>query len=288
MILVADSGSTKTDWFVTDGIRVHKEFRTSGVNPMVQDKEEVHYQLIKIQEHLEDIPVTRIHFFGAGCSEDAGKAVVKDSFVSFFSNPEIKVENDLMGAAISLFGRSPGIACILGTGSNCCSYDGQTITDARHGIGYVLGDEASGAYFGKLIIRDYLYGRLEKELVDAIDERYGLSRGQILEKVYKAANPNRFLAGFSAILSEHLNSDYVSGMIRQGVDEFIDLNILTYTGTKSQSVGFCGSVAYAFREIISERIENAELILGPILQRPIDGLMKFYTSGDQIITEEGT
>lgn len=278
MILVADSGSTKTDWFLTDGDSVLKEFRTSGVNPMIQTKKLVYSQLEEVVEYTSGFEVSRICFFGAGCSEESNKDIIRGSFSSLFKSPEMIVENDLMGAAIALFGNSPGIACILGTGSNCCSYDGQSIIEARHGIGYILGDEASGAYFGKRLIRDYLYGCMEGSLSNAFDQKFGLNREQILEKVYKEENPNRFLAGFSSLLSEHLSNDYAAGVVRQGIDEFIESNVLSYHGSKESRVGFCGSVAYAFRDVIRDRMQVAGLRLGNILQRPIDGLKDHYTS----------
>ncbi len=278
MILVADSGSTKTDWFITDGESLVKEFTTSGVNPMVQEKDLVYSHLSEIIDEMDGIQIRNVRYFGAGCSEESNKQIIRDSLGMLLGCSDIYVDNDLMGAAISLFGDSPGIVSILGTGSNCCSYDGRQISDARHGIGYILGDEGSGAYFGKILVRDYLYNRLDEQLSTAIDDRFRLNRDQILERVYKASSPNRFLAGFATILSEHMDNAYVMELVHSGIDDFIHLNIRSYPESEDLHSGFAGSVAYAFRKTIAERMDIAGLKIGSILKKPTDGLKDYYIS----------
>lgn len=277
MMLIADSGSTKTHWCVIDVTGTLKHIFTNGINPFYQTEDEIarEIELVLIPE-LKDIHIERIFFYGAGCSFSDKKTIVSNALGRNFKNIPIEVQSDLLGAARSLFGDSKGIACILGTGSNSCSYDGKEITENVSPLGFILGDEGSGAVLGKALIADCLKNQLPDQLKDKLMSEYELTPAIILENVYKKPFPNRFLAKLSPFLLQNIENPAIFNIVYNSFDAFFVRNVQQYD-CENIHVSFIGSVAYYFRDTLEIVASEHELAIGKIEQSPMDGLIEYHT-----------
>lgn len=276
MMLIADSGSTKTHWCVIDKTGVFKHVFTKGINPFYQTEDEIarEIELVLIPE-LKDIQIKSIYFYGAGCSFPDKKTIVSNALGRNFKNIPIEVQSDLLGAARSLFGDNKGIACILGTGSNSCSYNGKEITENVSPLGYILGDEGSGAVLGKTLIADCLKNQLPAKLKDKFMSEYELTPAIILENVYKKPFPNRFLAHFSPFLLQNIENPSIFNIVYNSFDGFFVRNVKQYDCENLQ-VSFVGSVAHYFRDTLGIVASEHGLIIGRIEQSPMDGLVEYH------------
>jgi N-acetylglucosamine kinase-like BadF-type ATPase len=276
MVLIADSGSTKTHWCVIDKTGVLKQVFTKGINPFYQTEDEIskELELVLIPE-LKDVHIESIYFYGAGCSFPDKKAIVSNALVHNFNNISIEVQSDLLGAARSLFGDSKGIACILGTGSNSCLYDGKEISENVSPLGFILGDEGSGAVLGKTLIADCLKNQLPVQLKDKFMSEYELTPAIILENVYKKPFPNRYLAKFSPFLLQNIENPSVFNIIYNSFDAFFVRNVQQYE-CENMQVSFIGSVAYYFRDTLEIVASERGLNIGKIEQSPMDGLVEYH------------
>jgi len=278
VMLIADSGSTKTHWCLVQQGKVVSEITTDGINPFYQTDMEI-IALIDNQliPKLDNLDIDRIYFYGAGCSFPDKKILVIRALVRFFANSIIEIQSDLMGAARGLFQHEKGIACILGTGSNSCLYDGKEITENVSPLGYILGDEGSGAVLGKLLVADCLKNQLPEELKQKFLDRYELTPEIILENVYKKPFPNRFLAQFTPFLLENIEEPSIFNLIFDSFDAFFARNVLQYS-LEDMPVGFIGSVAHYFRDTLEIVASERRIEISEIVQSPMEGLVRFHTT----------
>ncbi|WP_283388715.1 ATPase [Barnesiella viscericola] len=277
MILLADSGSTKTDWALARNGSLVKQITTEGINPFFQTEEEisriVHERLMPA---LDGAMPHEVHFYGAGCAFPEKNRLVEQAITRHLPVP-VEIGSDLLGAARSLCGRRPGIACIMGTGSNSCYYDGQTIAANVSPLGYVLGDEGSGAVLGRLLVGDCLKNQLPAPLKEAFFRRFDLTPQLILEQVYKQPFPNRFLASLSPFLIEHIDEPCIHRLVLNSFKSFFTRNVMQYD-CRGVKVHFTGSIAYYYREVLDEAARALQIELGHIVRSPLEGLVTYHSN----------
>ncbi len=277
MILIADSGSTKTHWCVVDKAVEIKHIFTKGINPFYQNENEIRQELeMNLIPEIKNLPITKIFFYGAGCSFPEKKAIVSSAIGKIFLNVIIEIQSDLLAAARSLFIDNKGIACILGTGSNSCFYNGKTITENISPLGYVLGDEGSGAVLGKTLVADCLKNQLPAGIKDKLLNEYELTPETILEKVYKQPFPNRFLAQLTPFLLENIHEPAIYNIVYAGFNAFFVRNVMQYS-LANMSVGFVGSVAFYFKEVLEAAAKVNGITISKIEQNPMQGLIMFHS-----------
>lgn len=281
MLLIADSGSTKADWLLSDRKDFKMEFNTVGFNPFFHDEKFIVNELTHnrgLMHYAKDVKILK--FYGSGCSHEKRNQIVAGAFKKVFTNANVLVEHDMLGACIAACGNMPGVVCILGTGSNACSYDGKSVVASHHGLGYILGDEGSGSYFGKKILSHYLYKLLPHELETQLREQYHLTKETIIESVYHKPNPNVYLASFAKFLSSHKESDYVVNTVRKGFSEFYETTIAVYPESKKHPVHFIGSIAHHFSHILKEVANKNGFTVGKILVKPVEDIMEFFMTNN--------
>lgn len=278
MTLITDGGSTKCDWVLLNAVgEVVFKTTTPGLNPTVVPKEEL-ASLIAKNELLRKVfqDVKTLDFYGAGCGTVTPRNILKDVLISLFPNTIVNVSEDL-AAAVFAVTTEPGIVCIIGTGSNSCYFDGVEIHAPIPSLGYILMDEASGNYFGKRLIRDYYYSRMPAEIASEFSKKYDLEADSIKMKLYTEPNPTSYLASFAQfIFSQEQINPYFYKLIKEGISNFIECRILSFENAHQVPVHFIGSIAHFSKEIIAECFKEKNLILGNIVQRPIDGLIEHY------------
>jgi len=272
--LIADSGATKTEWRVI-GDGAVKEAATVGVSPLYIKPAQIKKILQKEVLPVAGADVDKIWFYGAGVVGDLKDTLV-ECLATVFPKAEIAVESDMLAACRALFGDNAGIACILGTGSNCCWWDGTAMSATAKAGGFILGDEGSGAYMGKRFISDYIKALVPAALVKEFDKRYHLTYADIVAKVYREEAPSRFLAGFSPFIAEHRNHPYMKGLIMDSLEEFVSRNVMHYDPRRNP-VGFVGSLAEVYEDLIRQIFRTRGFKLGPICSKPIDGLVKYHS-----------
>ena len=276
MILIADSGSTKTSWYYSKGENHSEYISTGGINPFFRTTKDIVEELKKDLIPKIDSNIIEIHFYGAGIiNEEKGK-VVKLALQQLFTSAKIEVQSDLLAAARATFGIKNGIACILGTGANSCLYDGENITEHIPSLGYILGDEGSGAVLGRKIVADYLKGIMPENLSLKFKKQFPLNYAGFLENVYKKEKPNKFLAQFVPFLYDNINENYCREIVEKSFNEFIERNVKWYTNFNELNISFIGSVAYYFGKQLKQVLNNNELKLGTILKEPLEGLVQFH------------
>jgi N-acetylglucosamine kinase-like BadF-type ATPase len=283
MILIADSGSTKTDWRLIDAADRSWQFGTIGFNPFFQDSimiaEELRRKLLpEIQVVYPDNEPLYIYFYGAGCSSPEKCEIVSTAIKHVFPNAIVEVEHDLLAAARALCGRKEGIAAIMGTGSNSCYYNGQKIVSNVTSLGYILGDEGSGAYIGKHFIRDYLNKEVPENIATNFQNEYKLSDEAILNAVYKQTMPSRFLASFSKFINQHKQEPYFIELVNNNFEMFFNKHICKYEQHKTVALSCVGSVAYHYKETLREVADKKGVKIDRILESPIEDLSLFHRS----------
>jgi glucosamine kinase len=276
MILIADSGSTKTDWRSIDTDGKIKQFKTPGINPYQQSQEEI-VQLLSttLAPQIHD-SVEAINFYGAGCSAPGMIALLKEAFASVLPHVNINISHDLLGAARSLCGNEAGIACILGTGSNSCSYNGKDIVDNIFSLGYILGDEGSGSWLGKRLINDYFGRDLPSSSIALVEEHLEMSRETILESVYKKPMPGKYLASFSHFIHQNISDPYFYRIVHEGFTLFFKRNIMKYENFDSMPVHFTGSIAFYYSNILRRVAADYNVHVKNIVESPIAGLTLYH------------
>ena len=276
-ILIADSGSTKTDWILTTTENSILEVETMGINP-VRDSWDAIFDVIN--NHLQPLlpkeyPVNQVFFYGAGCISPYKKTVEEVLASVFDSDTEITAESDLLGAARALCGNQAGIACILGTGSNSCLYDGKKIVCNTSPLGYILGDEGSGAFLGKILVSNILKKLFSPKLQDCFYERFNLTPSSIINKVYREPMPNRFLASLVPFLAEHRDEAEIHEMLVWAFRQFFVRNVKAY-GHPEMEINCVGSIAFYFRQEIMDAAAKEGLKMGKILQKPARNIADFH------------
>ena len=299
MILICDCGSTKAEWVVLDGGRVEKRFVSEGFNPNICDVETITEIIRDVYKNIDNQNVTDIYFYGSGCGSEANRLRVNMIFNKIFSKAQANVFPDTLGACHALFGRNAGVACILGTGSNACAYDGESITQSIVSLGFIIGDEGSGCHIGKRIVHDYFLGIMPEDLRTKFDEKYHLDREAFLKKVYQGEQPSRYLAEFARFAAENVDNQYIIRLIEERFEKFIKCYLkphadLAENAEKANegngslkradlaevgdSVGFVGSVAFTFKDILTKCLENHDIKCSKILKNPMDGLVEYYSN----------
>lgn len=277
MKLIADSGSTKTHWCL---IRDHGEYEcyyTPGINPFFQTEFEIEDHIRKkLLPQIGAASVEEIYFYGAGCATEKQKETLAGVFTGVFDPDKVEVESDLLGAARALCGDMPGIACILGTGSNSCYYDGREIVKQVSPLGYIIGDEGSGAILGKRLVADCLKNQLPQPIRERFFERFGLTQAQIIENVYTKPFPNRFLASLSVFLKENLEQPELRRIVYVSFSEFFKRNVCQYD-YQHNKVNIVGSVGYHYQEVLRQVMNDMSLHAGIIIQAPMDNLRIYHT-----------
>ena len=276
MLLVADSGSSKADWILTLPDNQTISFRTSGINPFFLTEKEI----IKIFQNTPEIQpyidqVKEIYFFGAGCSSPDRREIISNALSRIFKNAFVSVDIDIIASIYATTGNSEGICCILGTGSNIAYFDGTRIHESKHGLGYILGDEGSGTFFGRQLITSFLYGTMPSELSEAFYLKYKIDKESIIKRVYQEPFPNFYLASFAPFMSEYASHPFIIELIKRGLSEFIETNIKSYPEYKKQTCHFVGSIAYHFSDILKDLCEEQGIRVGKILKHPIEELSRF-------------
>ncbi len=277
MILIADSGSTKIDWCVVDHGKLVKQVFTCGMNALLLTEEEMQLRIAtELASEVSDYPIDKVYYYGAGCVSEEVCANVRNAIAASIKADHIEVYTDLLAAAHAVCDREPGIACILGTGSNSCVYDGKNITDNVSPLGYILGDEGSGAVLGKILVGDVLKNQLPKHLCDKFLEQYQLDRLTIIRRVYKEPQANRFLASVTRFLIENINEPSIHQLVYNSFKSFFVRNIANYKGYKEYKINFVGSIAFFYQDVLREVAAEMGCTIGNIIQSPMDGLINYH------------
>ena len=279
MILIADSGGSKTDWRLILGNGDIGQASSPGFNPYyqpIEDLEKIIHEILLPLIPVAD-PVTQIYFYGAGVSSEKNQLTIKNAFIRFFPHAQIEIGWDLLAAARALCGKEPGIACIMGTGSNSCLYDGKEIIDNVANLGWILADEGSGANIGRRFLVDYLRNKMPEKLASQFQARFPLSREEFLEKVYQQEKPSAFLASFTRFIFQHLKEKYCHELIYSSFAEFYENNVMQYKNYQNLKVHFTGSIAFYFSDILRQVANDKGITVKNILEGPIAGLTLYHT-----------
>ncbi len=277
MILIAESGSTKTQWLLISEDKKKKDFTSRGLNPYTQKREQI-CEIIKeeVAPHVQEFQ-PEIHFYGAGCSTDENKRIIFSCLKSFFHKSEINVEHDLLAAARAGFTGEACISAILGTGSNACIYDGKDTISVLPNLGYILGDEGSGAHMGKQLIKDFLYRKMPFALSEKLRVEYNFDREIILNHIYKLPSPNRWLASFSYFIREHIKEEYCMNLVKNSFRAFFDIHITSLQNeSKKLPIHAVGSIAFHYQDFLKETAADFGYEIGKIVKSPMDELVKYH------------
>jgi N-acetylglucosamine kinase-like BadF-type ATPase len=283
MILIADSGSTKTDWCVADKDKQVQRITTKGINPYLQSEEEITQELQTAllpqlgRDTTCHVPTFEaVYFYGTGCLPEK-IPMMKQVLGNQLQAQTVEVYSDMVGAARGLAGRKPGIICIMGTGSNSCYYDGEQIVSNVPPLGFILGDEGSGSALGKLLVGDMLKNQLPEGMKEKFLQQFNLTQGDIIERVYRQPFPNRFLASLSPFLAQNMEQPALRKLVLDAFKSFLTRNVMQYD-YKNNKVHFIGSIAYYYQELLEEAIRETGMQLGTIVQAPMEGLVVYHSN----------
>lgn len=282
MILIADSGSTRTDWQILAQDQTSRHISTRGMNPYYQGPQEMRHTIF--DELLPNIADTiqEVYFYGAGCSLEKNQLIVAKVLKEGFPKARIEVSHDLLAAARSLGGTNPCLVGILGTGSNACYYNGKIIASTQMNLGYILGDEGSGAHLGKQLIRDFIHEAMPEVLRKKFAEQFAVGRGEILENVYQKPLANRYLAGFSKFLFENKENEYCKSLVFASFEDFTRKYLLKLYQENPVVPHFIGSIAFHYKDILREVALHLKLPIGKIVQNPMEGLIEYHQSAQPL------
>lgn len=277
MIAIADSGSSKTLWAIIDKNALPLIFSTKGYNPYHTDSESIIRDFCHTsQQWYKNNDIEHVYFFGAGCADENKKQIIRNALSVIFPQAELNVSSDLHGASIALFGNKSGITCILGTGSSAALWDGIKLYQNTPSLGYILGDEGSGAFMGIRFLRAYLRNEFDKETAEYFAQHIKLSHSEILDKIYNHNEAKPFLASFVNLMSTKTENRLIKNIVEDSFQQYIKTFILTIPNYRKFSIGFCGSPAYYFSQLLLEALQTFGLSSSKIIQSPMDGLIEFY------------
>lgn len=279
MLIIAESGSTKTNWLTEN-----KElFETIGFNPLFFSSEDIYHELLKHDQlHAARKQFTKIFFYGASCSSDERNQIISVAMKKFFDNAEvIQVDHDLKAAALATYDGRPGVACILGTGSNSCFYDGKEVSEEVPALGYVLGDEGSGAYFGKKLLAKFLYHELPEATTKLLRDDYGLEKEKIFDAVYKKPHANVYLASFAKALTDSTDKEFMQKFAEEGFTDFFSHHVCCYKNYQNYPVHFVGSIAFHFRNELQKVADKFGCELGVVDKNPVYRLLDWHLKNNQ-------
>jgi N-acetylglucosamine kinase-like BadF-type ATPase len=278
MILIADGGSTKADWIaINEDKKEEFRVRTLGLNPAVVAEEELNNRIINMFQliHIKD-EVTEIHFYGAGCGTPKPVQILKNILQAIFVNAKIFIAEDMLAAVYAASGKEPSLVCILGTGSNSCYFDGENIEMKTPSLGYILMDEASGNYFGKLLLREFYYDKMPKAIAEKFKSEFNLETDHVKKNLYRMPNPNMYLASFAKFMFEFKEEKYIKRIIKRGFQEFFKYRILPFEKSSETPLYFIGSIAFYFKDILEKVAKKYDLKVTDVIQRPIDNLLQYH------------
>lgn len=278
-LLIADSGSTKTSWLlITEKEEESSSIQTTGINPFFRSAEDIYSELkTDLLPNVSD-KVDAIFFYGAGIINQERGKVIQDALQKLFPESSVEMSSDFVGAARALFGNDAGITCIMGTGSGACLYDGNGIIARVPSLGFILGDECSGAFFGKKLLSDYFKNTMPLDVQNLFEQEFDFTESEVLRRVYKEERPNKYLAEFAPFLSKYIEKDYCHQLVMTSMGEFFERNVIQLPEYSEFPIGFVGSVAWGFRMFINELAEEYGFDKPVILKDPIEMLKKFHTS----------
>lgn len=279
MILIADSGSTKTAWCLISGNQRVKDITTKGINPFYQTEEEIEAELKNTlcQEIGGENKINSVYFYGAGCADSHINNKLAKTLQQVLKSDKAEVSSDMLGAARGIFKHQKGIACIMGTGSNSAYYDGNEIVKSIPAGGFIIGDEGSGAVLGKTLIADYIKNQMPENILAEFKKFYNGTYLDVVNHVYKQPFPNRWLANFTKFMYEKREDDYIHNMIVNSFTLFFNRNIKQFDSWKNMEVGFVGSIAYYFEKELKEAAQKCEITVSEIYQNPIEGLIEYHS-----------
>ncbi len=278
MNLIIDSGATKANWTLADQQEIQLQIQTQGLHPLLMTDE----NLRALSEEARQRGINKldhIFYYGTGCKVESSRQRLNAILQQVFPEANrVEVDTDLMGAARALCQRSPGVACILGTGSNSCFFDGENITQNRGGYGFILGDEGSGAAMGKDLMADFLNKQIPGHLQEKLIEKYQLTSTEVIESTYRRPAPSRYLASFAPFLLENIKEDYVLQLVENQISIFLKRYILVYEGAREIPVHFTGSIAWHFKPFVEKALQQLDLQRGTFLPEPMPGLVNYHGS----------
>ena len=279
MILIADSGSTKTDWCVVENGQPIQQISTKGINPFFQSEEEISNEIAtSLLPQLKTNALDAVYFYGAGCGFPDKIAMVHRAITKHLQiKREVEVNTDMLAVAHGLCQHEAGIACIVGTGSNSCYYDGKQIVSNVSPLGFILGDEGSGAVLGKLLVGDILKNQMTPELKEKFLKQFSLTPADIIDRVYRKPFPNRFLASLSPFLAQNIDEPCIHALVLGSFKSFLKRNVMQYENFRNSKVHFIGSVAFYYKTILAEAAQEMNIQLGTIIKSPMEGLIKYHS-----------
>ena len=279
MILIADSGSTKTDWCVVENGQPIQQISTKGINPFFQSEEEISNEIAtSLLPQLKTNALDAVYFYGAGCGFPDKIAMVHRAITKHLQiKREVEVNTDMLAVAHGLCQHEAGIACIMGTGSNSCYYDGKQIVSNVSPLGFILGDEGSGAVLGKLLVGDILKKQMTPELKEKFLKQFSLTPADIIDRVYRKPFPNRFLASLSPFLAQNIDEPCIHALVLGSFKSFLKRNVMQYENFRNSKVHFIGSVAFYYKTILAEAAQEMNIQLGTIIKSPMEGLIKYHS-----------
>jgi N-acetylglucosamine kinase-like BadF-type ATPase len=277
MYFVVESGSTKSDWVLIENKNSQSFYSTMGFNPyfhssdLIEEELKKNIELAALSERVEGI-----YFYGAGCSSPELNNIVKVGLSHVFKNAEIVVDHDLLACAYSTYTGRPVISCILGTGSNSCYFDGTNLSEEVPALGYILGDEGSGSFFGKQLLSSYLYKRLPAEMEKDFNQTYQYDKNDLIEFVYKRPNANVFIASFMPFIAKHKENQFVKNMVVDGFKKFMEIHVCCFTNYRDVEVNFVGSISDIFEAELREAAKEFNINIGRIIRRPVESLVEYH------------
>lgn len=276
-VLIADSGSTKTEWNLIKGSKIAKKMVTTGISPYFVDEVsgrvilEAELNLGKDKDLIDEV-----HFYGTGVKAPESKKLIESILKAHFPTKKINVYTDILGAARATCGNEKGVTAILGTGSNSCYYDGKKISKQKASMGYILGDEGSGTHLGKKVLQHFYYDTFDGDLRDAFIHKYGDDLTVVLDRVYRHPLPNRYVASYAEFLKDHRGHFMVENILEDSFLEFFNANILKYRESWVYPINFIGSIAHTFKDVLKNTADHYGLALGTISKSPMEGLVQFH------------
>lgn len=276
MILIADSGSTKTDWCLAENGMPIQQIGTKGLNPFFQSEEDIQQELAhSLLPRLPEEKLDAVYFYGAGCTPEKAAILRRAISDTLPVAGNLKIHSDMLAAARGLCGHEAAIACVLGTGSNSCFYDGNEIVNNISPLGFILGDEGSGAVLGKLLVGDILKNQLSPALKEEFMKQFDLTVPEIIDRVYRQPFPNRFLASLSPFMAQHLEEPAIHALVLGSFISFLRRNVMQYD-YQEYPAHFIGSVAYCYKDLLQEAAQQTGVLLGKVLRSPMEGLIEYH------------
>ena len=268
------------EWILLDGKTVKNRFTTEGFNPNYSDIQRLENVTLSVETchgaSLRD-EIQSIHYYGTGCGTEKNCQLIKEVLQRHFPQAEITVTHDLMAACHAVLGHEKGIACILGTGSNSCVYDGERIIERAVSLGYLVGDEGSGMHIGREVVRAYFYGFMSEDLRQQFADAFHLEQKDFIQQLYHNEQPSKYLASFAKFAGEHQDNPFIHDLVVHCFDEFIKAFVLRFDDCKSLKISFIGSVAFHFQDILKESIKSHDLTMGEVKTSPAAGLVRYYS-----------